>query len=108
MGLLRPPRRKTIAMLDIQGTIGGAARRTFEHSRPMAPRRDASTRAVVLHIGPQDDGTAASDLITQTVTRLWSPKRRGRHRTRVTAIKDCMIRSSFTLVRRTEYNRQRK
>jgi protease-4 len=71
---LRQLRPQTIAVVDVQGTIGPAVR-PLEYSRLIAKLRDdQSVRAVVLNIDSPGGSATGSDLITRAVFRLRNEK----------------------------------
>src|SRR5712691_72643 len=68
---LRP---QTIAVVDVQGTIGPSVR-PLEYSRLLTRlRHDRSVRAVVLNIDSPGGSATGSDLMTRAVLRLRDEK----------------------------------
>ena len=74
MAVLDRLRRESIAVVDLQGTIGGGVR-PLESARLLAKLRDdASASAVVLNIDSPGGSAAGSDLIAKAVGRLRAEK----------------------------------
>src|SRR5439155_5530176 len=70
MRLIDHLRRPSVAVVDLQGTIGGGIR-PLETSRLLTRlREDESARAVVLNIDSPGGSAVGSDLITRAVERL--------------------------------------
>lgn len=70
MGFVERLRPRAVAVVDLQGTIGGGVR-PLECSRLLAALRDdESVRAVVLNIDSPGGSAVGSDLITRALHRL--------------------------------------